>query len=89
MAEITYEKGFKSNLARQLEGITGRKTHSLFCKCEECIPPWLKEEMKFWPVVTKGMYERQEPPVAKILHKPEKRAPRKSKWTDQRGNSGN
>lgn len=50
------------------------KPHSLYCKCDVCVPPWLKEEMKSWPVVTKGMYEarREASPKPKRKRKSER-----------------
>lgn len=67
------------------------RPHSLYCKCEVCVPDWLKEEMKSWPVVTKGMYEaapRKAKPVTVIASTSAEPSRRRSKW-EQRGTSGN
>ncbi len=66
------------------------RAHSLHCQCDICVPPWLKEEMKSWPKVTKGMYEAhpEAVPVTVIKHKTKPPKPRKSKWTNK-GRSGN
>lgn len=75
---------------RGLAALVGERTgafkkHSLFCKCEDCIPPEIEEwmvEMKKWNLLLSDPR-----PVTVIPTKPEPKK-RKSKW-QQRGNSGN
>lgn len=73
---------------RQSDLNTLGRPHSLYCKCEVCVPDWLKEEMKSWPVVTKGMYERQDRPVTVVSSKSAEPPRKRGKW-EQRGTSGN
>ncbi len=69
------------------------KKHPLTCRCDECIPPWLKEEMKSWPVVKPGQYEaRKTPQRAKpvtVIKSQSTEPKRQRKNWQSRGNSGN
>lgn len=79
-------------LANIVAKAAGRKPHPLTCQCATCLPDWLREEMKSWPVVTPGMYEASPRPAKPVTVLPSKevgRPRRRSKWSGQRGNSGN
>lgn len=81
----------KRGLANVVQAMSGLAPHPLLCRCDECIPSWLKEEMKSWPVIQKGQFNAvpSEPKkVTKIKHKEGKPSRRKSRWS-QRGNSSN
>lgn len=84
-APVKGPHGLKNLVAKRV----GVDPHPLKCKCSECIPDWLKEEMNTWPVVTSGMYEAVSKPVTVIQGTDKAPKKRKAKWTGNRGRSSN
>lgn len=78
-------------LANLVAAEAGRGAHKVACECRECVPDWLREEMKHWPKVTKGMYEARPRAAVLVTIIPSTPAPARTrrKWTEKRGTSSN
>ena len=66
---------------------SGLEKHSLYCKCERCIPPeiqdWIKNELP------KYNLDISKPKPHTIIPSEMKTPKKRSKWNDKRGRSSN